>query len=66
MIDQFISDYASVRPSPTIVPHPVRNGKTGKSVGGNGKDTMFVASLKDEDQVHSVRSSMEKGLVSYA
>ena len=63
-IDQFVNDYAYVRPGPTIVPQPLRNSKAGKSVSAT-QDTMFVAALKGENAVASERSSMDKGLVSY-
>lgn len=47
-IDQFVNDYANVRPGPKIITHPLRNSRTGKSASG-GQDTMFVAALKDVD-----------------
>ena len=60
IIDQFMNDYASARPGPTVVPKRLRLNQTQQ------QDQMFAASLVDEEAAHSVRSSLEKGLVTYS
>ena len=60
-MDQFMNDYASARPGPTIVPRKMRIGN--QTMNGI-QDQMFVASLKDEE-AHTMRSSMDKGLITY-
>ena len=61
IMDQFMNDYASARPGPTIVHKKLRMGN---QTTNGVQDQMFVASLKDEE-AHTVRSSMDKGLITY-
>lgn len=79
-IDQYINDYASVRPSGTnasasvaqIPPGVAKAAAVAKSQNSQMKgsssrpyDKMFIASLKDEEKRQSKGSSIEHGLVAY-
>ena len=68
-INQFITDYANVRPSPTIVPQLRQSkqsaGKSGSGAPQNNTDQMYVGALKDQEDLQSVTASLDKGLVTY-